>query len=240
MRPTGIIFAALDCDAALIEEWNRWYDLEHTPPNVLLDGVMSSNRYVSTPTCHAARLASEGSPFAHGRATFITVYTLTGDPGTAFDSMSGLRERLIDAGRMAFPEDRKAVRQGDVLIGVSSLADPGTGCEPDDVPFLGHTGVIVTERTGDVGAGTDRARSLIDEPGVHGVWTLSSRLRPGVTMDIAFVEGDVASMADDLRRRVPFAAGTDVIVDAPFERIVPLHYPWAEAIRSSDLPATVG
>ncbi|MGR7001735.1 hypothetical protein ACU686_33050 [Yinghuangia aomiensis] len=33
MRPTGIIFAALDCDADVIEAWNRWYDLEHTPPD---------------------------------------------------------------------------------------------------------------------------------------------------------------------------------------------------------------
>lgn len=240
MRPTGIIFAALDCDAALIEDWNRWYDLEHTPPNVLLDGVMSSNRYVSPPGCHAARLAHDDSPFAHGRASFITVYTLTGDPGAAFDGMSGLRERLIDAGRMAFPDDRKAVRQGDVLVGVAAVADPATRCEPDDVPFLGHTGVIVTQRTGDEAAGTARARSLLGEPGVHGVWTLASKLRPGVMMDIALVEGDVAAMAVDLRRRVPFAAGTDVLFDAPFERIVPLHYPWAEAIRASDLPSTVG
>jgi len=239
MRPTGIIFAALDCDAAVIEEWNRWYDLEHTPPNVLLDGVMSSNRYVATPVCHGARVAHEDSAFARGRATFITVYTLTGDPGSAFDGMSGLRERLVDAGRMAFPEDRKAVRQGDVLIGATAVADPDTRCEPDDVPFLGHTGVIVTERTGDADAGTARAQSLVAEPGVHGVWTLSSRLRPGVTMDIVLVEGDVAAMASDLRRRVPFAPGTEVLVDAPFERIVPLHYPWAESIRSSDLPATV-
>lgn len=239
MRPTGIIFAALDCDTAVIEEWNRWYDLEHTPPNVLLDGVLSSNRYVAPPPCHGARLAVDGSPFAAGRAAFITVYTLTGDPGTAFDGMSGLRERLIDTGRMAFPEDRKAVRQGDVLVGVDALADPATRCVPDDVPFLGHTGVIVCERGGDTAAGTKRARSLVEHDGVHGVWTLESRLRPGVTMDLVFVEGDAARIALALREAVPFPMGVEVMVDAPFERIVPLHYPWAAAIRDSDLPATV-
>ncbi|MCU1391285.1 MAG: hypothetical protein JWL72_4623, partial [Ilumatobacteraceae bacterium] len=36
MEPSGIIFAALDCDADAIETWNRWYDLEHTPMNVCL------------------------------------------------------------------------------------------------------------------------------------------------------------------------------------------------------------
>jgi hypothetical protein len=239
MRPTGIIFAALDCDAEVIEDWNRWYDLEHTPPNVLLEGVMSSNRYVAPPACHAARLVRDGAPFAGGRATFITVYTLTGDPGAAFDGMSGLREQLIEQGRMAFPDDRKAVRQGDVLAGVAAVAASPTRCVPDDVPFLGHTGVIVCERTGDLAAGAARAGALVDRPGVHGVWTLESRLRPGVAMDLVFVEGDVAAMATTLRAEVPFAAGVDVTVDAPYERIVPLHYPWAASIRDSDLPATV-
>ena len=47
--PTGIIFAVLDCDADSIEQWNRWYDLEHIPPNVWLPGVMLGRRYVSPP-----------------------------------------------------------------------------------------------------------------------------------------------------------------------------------------------
>jgi hypothetical protein len=101
MEPTGIIFAALDCDADCIEDWNRWYDLEHTPPNVLLDGIMLSNRYVSTPALHSARDCASGSPFAGGRATFLTIYTLTGDPSTAFSGMSTLRDDLIASGRMA-------------------------------------------------------------------------------------------------------------------------------------------
>jgi len=72
MEPTGIIFAALDCDADAIEAWNRWYDLEHTPMNVCLDGVMLSRRYVAPPALHAARVVPEGSAFAGGRATFLT------------------------------------------------------------------------------------------------------------------------------------------------------------------------
>lgn len=239
MRPTGVIFAALDCDAALIEEWNRWYDLEHTPPNLLLEGVLSSNRYVAPPECHAARSTDGVGPFAGGRTTFITVYTLTGEPAAAFDGMSGLRDRLVAQGRMAFPEDRKAVRQGDVLVGVAAVAAAATRCEADDVPFLGHTGVIVTERRGDAASGLSRAAALVDRDGVHGVWTLDSHLRPGVFMDIVFVEGDAAGIARELRSAVPFPDGVEVLVDAPFERIVPLHYPWSDAIRASDLPPTV-
>ena len=56
MEATGIIFAALDCDADAIEDWNRWYDLDHTPANVVLPGVQLSRRYVATPELHEQRL----------------------------------------------------------------------------------------------------------------------------------------------------------------------------------------
>ncbi len=239
MRPSGIIFAALDCDAAVIEDWNRWYDLEHTPPNVMLEGVMLSNRYVAPPTHHRARSCVEGSPFAAGRATFVTIYTLTGDPQVAFDDMSTLRERLIDTGRMAFPEDRKAVREGDCFAGVSAFASPPTRVVADDVPFVGHTGIVLRQRRGGGDAARERASRLVDHDGVHGVWTLTSRLRPGLDLDIVFVEGDASEAATRLRDAEPADAATEVLVDAPFERINPMHYPWAGSIRDSDLPATV-
>ena len=49
MKTTGIIFAGLDCDADAIEDWNRWYDLEHLPPNIALPDVMHGRRYVAPP-----------------------------------------------------------------------------------------------------------------------------------------------------------------------------------------------
>jgi|SRR6478735_11842166 len=239
MQPTGIIFAALDCDAELIEAWNRWYDLEHTPPNVLLDGVMLSNRYVAPPALHAARLAADGTPFSGGRATFLTIYTLTGDAGTAFAGMSGLREQLIAQQRMEFPDDRKAVREGDVFTSVAAAVSAPTRLVPGDVPFVGHTGIIVIQRRGDAHAGADRAASLVDLAPVHGVWTLASNSREGLALDIVFVEGDAAAAAELARRDRPVPGGVEIVVDAPFDRIVPLTYPWADAIRASDLPKTV-
>ncbi|MTA88777.1 MAG: hypothetical protein F2549_07180, partial [Actinobacteria bacterium] len=180
MQPSGIIFAALDCDAAVIEDWNRWYDLEHTPPNVMLEGVMLSHRYVARPALHAAREAIEGSPFGAGRATFITIYTLTGDPQIAFDDMSTLRERLIATGRMAFPENQKAVREGDCFQSVAAFVSPPTKLVPADVPFVGHTGVVLRQRRGGQEASLDRAARLVELEFVHGVWSLSSRLRDGL------------------------------------------------------------
>ncbi len=239
MQPSGIIFAALDCDAAVIEDWNRWYDLEHTPPNVMLEGVMLSNRYVATPDLHGARESVEGSPFGNGRASFVTIYTLTGDPQIAFDDMSSLRERLIDTGRMAFPEDQKAVREGDCFQSVDAFVSAPTKLVPADVPFVGHTGVVIRQRRGGQKASLARAARLVEIDGVHGVWSLTSRLRDGLDMDIVFVEGDAAVAAQQLRAAEPADSSTEVLVDAPYDRINPMHYPWADSIRNSDLPKKV-
>lgn len=239
MQPSGIIFAALDCDADVIEDWNRWYDLEHTPPNILLDGVMLSHRYVSPPNLHAARRCAPESPFAGGRATFLTVYTLTGDPATAFAGMSGLREQLVAQGRMAFPDDKKAVREGDVFTSVAATPSAPTRLVPDDVPFVGHTGLVVIQRRGDLAAGREQAASLVDLDPVHGVWTLASHHRDGLELDLVFVEGDAAAAAEQIRAAAPTPAGVEVLVDAPYDVIDKLRYPWADAIRASDLPQTI-
>jgi hypothetical protein len=239
MEPSGIIFAALDCDADVIEDWNRWYDLEHTPPNVLLDGIMLSHRYVAPPALHAARRTAADSPFAGGRATFLTVYTLTGDPATAFGGMSTLREQLIAQGRMEFPEDKKAVREGDVFLSVAATPSAPTRLVPGDVPFVGHTGVVVIQRRGGEAEGRARAAALVDLDAVHGVWTLASHHRPGLELDLVFVEGDAAAAAEQIRSDVPVPSGVDVLVDAPFDLIDKLRYPWAAAIRASDLPKTI-
>src|SRR4051812_15747973 len=76
VEPTGIIFAGLDCDADSIEAWNRWYDLEHVPPNVSMTGVMLGRRYVASPELHDLRRVVPESGFSGRRGTFVTIYTL--------------------------------------------------------------------------------------------------------------------------------------------------------------------
>lgn len=240
MRPTGVIFAALDCDTDVVADWNRWYDLEHTPPNLLLDGVVQSRRYVAPPALHAARVAADDSAFAAGRSTFLTIYTLTGDPAAAFQGMTGLRDRLVAAGRMEFPADKKAVRDGDVFGTVAAAGDPAIRLPADEVAYVGHRGIVVTLRRGASEAARARAARLVAVDGVHGVWTLGSATRDGLDLDIAFVSGDVAALAAALRDAEPHDPATSVVVDAPFLLIDPLDYPWADEIRDSDLPAKVG
>lgn len=77
MDVSGIIFAAVDVDHDAIEDWNRWYDLEHLPPNVALEGITTGRRYVATPELHEARLPEDPlDGFDRGRGTHVTVYTL--------------------------------------------------------------------------------------------------------------------------------------------------------------------
>ena len=69
------------------------------------------------------------------------------------------------------------------------------------------------------------------------MWSLESRSRPGLHLDLVFVEDDPGGRAVAIREAVPPSG--EVIVDAPYQLIDPLRYPWAEDIRRSDLPKTI-
>jgi hypothetical protein len=243
MDATGVIFAGLDCDADAIEEWNRWYDLEHVPPNVSMPGVMLGRRYVAPPELHDLRVVDAASGFAAGRGTFLTLYTLCGDPADAFADMTTLRDKLYEGDRMQFPAEKKAVREGDVLRVEWAVADPERTLVPADVAFVGHTALLVGQRRGTEAVDTwyrqQWAPAVVALPGVHGVLSLSSATRGGLRVDMVFLEGDAVAMTRAVRAAAPHHGDASVVLDAPFLAIDPLRYPWADAIRASDLPVTV-
>ena len=244
MQATGIIFAGLDCDADSIDEWNRWYDLEHVPPNVSMPGVMLGRRYVATPDLHRSRVVDATSGFAHGRGTFLTIYTLCGDPADAFADMTVLRDKLYAGNRMTFPAEKKAVREGDVLGLQWAVADTSRSCVAEDVPFVGHTSLLVVQRRGEVAVGAwyrdTWAPAVVALDGVHGVMSLTSATREGLELDIVFLEGDTVAQTRIIRATAPHHADATIVLDAPFALIDPLRYPFADAIRASSLPAMVG
>jgi hypothetical protein len=241
--PTGVILAVLDCDADSIEAWNRWYDLEHTPPNVWLPGVMLSRRYVAPPELHAVRVTDPASALAGQRGTFITVYTVCEDPAATVAGMSTLRDKLYAEERMNFPPDKKIVRDGDALTIESAVSAPELRLPAEEVPFVGHTGVLVVQR-----AGSDQvhrwyreewAPAVVSVPGVHGVVTFTSARQADARTDMVLFEGDPVQQTAAVRGRAPHHPDARITADAPFVLIEPLRYPWAEAIRSSSLPQTV-
>jgi hypothetical protein len=243
MIPTGIIFAVLDCDADAIEAWNRWYDLEHTPPNVWLPGVLLSHRYVAPPELHDLRVVDPSSAFAAQRGTFITIYTVCEDPAATVAGMSTLRDKLYAEERMNFPPEKKVVRDGDAMTLVAALSSPELKLPAEEVPFVGHTGLLVVQMTGAPDVATwydqDWAPRVAALDGVHGVMTFqSSRQVEGRTHLVVF-EGDATEQTRAIRSVAPHHEQAQVTADAPFLLIEPLRYPWAHAIRNSSLPQTV-
>jgi hypothetical protein len=243
MIPTGIIFAVLDCDTDSVEQWNRWYDLEHTPPNVWLPGVMLSRRYVAPPDLHELRVTDPSSAFANQHGTFITIYTVCEDPAQTVAGMSTLRDKLYAEDRMKFPPEKKVVRDGDAMRLQSAVSSRELKLPAEEVPFLGHTGMLVVQRTGDPSVATwyekEWAPSAVSLDGVHGVMTLQSSRQVDTHTDLVLFEGDAIEQTQAIRKQAPHHAGATILVDAPFLLIDPLRYPWAEAIRNSTLPPTV-
>lgn len=242
MEATGIIFAALDCNADAIEDWNRWYDLDHTPANVVLPGVQLSRRYVATPELHHQRVTQPGSPFDGGRSTFLTIYTLCEEPKATFTTMTEVREKLLAADRM-FADEKKAVRDGDVYSIGYGVASPDLDVTENEIPFLCHSAVEVIFRR----SSSDVRRWYRDEfapksvavAGVLGLVSFSSINRPGLDIDLLLLEGDPAQVTAERRKAVSHHADAEVVVDGAFLLMEPLQYPWAQAIRDSSLPATV-
>ena len=242
MKTTGIIFAGLDCDADAIEGWNRWYDLEHLPPNIALTDVMHGRRYVAPPSHQELRPDGCDEAFSDGRSAFLTVYWLCGDVDGVMATMTDYREVLVEADRM-FPDEKKIVRLGDALALDWAVADPALKADPGDIPHISHTDIHVVLRRG---LGDQHWHNAIYAPaavaveGVHAVVSFTSRFAPDTAIDLHMIEGDPAEVVAALRAATPSRpATTDVGMDGPFQLIEPLRYPWAEQIRGSWMPQTV-
>jgi hypothetical protein len=237
---SGIIFASVDCDADAIEDWNRWYDLEHLPPNIALPGIMTGKRYVAPPELHEVREpAARLDGFADGRGVHVTIYTLAGDPSQVLADMTSYRDKLEAAQRMFAPE-KKVVRAGDAMTWSWGVADPALKADPDDVPHVQHTSIrVVLRRGGDDEARDTVAGAAVAVDGVHAVLGHRSITDSTLDCDLYLLEGDPAVVTQAARSSAPYGEGTNVVLDAPFRLIVPFDYAFAEAIRASSLPQTI-
>jgi hypothetical protein len=237
---SGIIFASVDCDADAIEDWNRWYDLEHLPPNIALPGIMTGRRYVAPPALHEVREpADRMEGFADGRGVHVTVYTLNGDPAQVLADMTTYRDKLEDADRMFAPE-KKVVRAGDAMTLSWGVADPVLKADPIDVPHVQHTAIRAVMRRGGDGAARDEvAPAAVAVDGVHAVLGHRSITDPSLDLDVYLLEGDPVAVTRAARAAAPYGDDTDVLLDAPFRVIVPFDYAFADEIRASSLPKKI-
>jgi hypothetical protein len=237
---SGIIFASVDCDADAIEAWNRWYDLEHLPPNIALPGIMSGRRYVAPPALHDVREPADRAPgFAEGRGVHVTIYTLSGDPAQVLADMTTTRDELEDAGRMFAPE-KKVVRAGDAMTLSWGVADPALNAAPNDIPHVQHTSIrAVMRRGGDAAARDKVAAAAVTVDGVHAVVGHRSITDSSLDLDMYLLEGDPVAVTRAARTAAPYGDDTDVLLDAPFRVIVPFDYGFADDIRASSLPQKI-
>ncbi len=237
MHVHGIIFTAIDTDADNIESWNRWYDLEHLPPNIALPEIKHGRRYVAPPELHDVRLPADPHPgFEGGKGVNVTIYLTAADPSDAIASMTAEREVLVAAGRMDNAGNR-AVRAGDAMAFGWASADPSLKIPDTEVPFLAHRAIRVVLRRGGTADARDRvAAAAVAVPGVVGVMSFDSRFFDGLSADIYLFEGDSAATTEALRAGAPYGDEAAVVLDAPFDEIVPFDYSFAERIRNSWLP----
>ena len=239
MDVSGIIFASVDCDADAIEDWNRWYDLEHLPPNIALPGIMSGKRYVAPPALHEVREPADRlEAFADGRGVHVTVYTLHGAPAQVLADMTSTRDVLEDAGRMFAPE-KKIVRAGDAMTWSWGVADPALKADARDVPHVQHTSIRVVMRRGGDDAAREVAGRAVAVDGVHAVLGHRSINDATLDLDLYLLEGDPAAATRAARATAPYGSDTEVLLDAPFQVIVPFDYGFADDIRASSLPQKI-
>jgi hypothetical protein len=238
VKSSGVIVAALDSYPAAIESWNRWYDLDHLPPNVGLPGIMSGRRYVATPELNALRTGGQGSWWADRQASFLTMYTLCGDIMETFGAMVKLRDELDAAGRM-FPEDQKVVRGGDGLTLERATGRSGLTNDAYELPFLGHAGLVVL-RNQDAGSFSEAdhetlAAAALSADAGSALLSYKSAVVAGAGLHVLLLDDDVAGRAKVVADAVQRVA-EGVFSQAAYCAIEPHSYPWADALRAADLP----
>ncbi len=235
MEAKGIIFTALDTDHDNIESWNRWYDLEHLPPNIAMPEIAAGRRYVAPPELHDIRLPAEPHRgFEDGKGVNVTIYLTAVDPAEAIAAMTVFREVLEAAGRME-GAGRRTVRTGDAMDLSWVAGDPALNLDDRDIPYLGHTGIrVVLRRGGDARTVAERA---VGVDGVHGVMSFTSRFFAGLEADIYLLSGVTAETTLASREAAGYGEEAEIVLDAPYDAITPLDYSFAQRIRASSLPA---
>jgi hypothetical protein len=183
---------------------------------------------VAPPDLHDVRVAADDDPvWGQGRSVYLTWYATSVDPAAAIATMSTRRDELEAAGRMDGAGAR-VVRSGDALTLLSTASDADLRLDAHDLVHVGHVGIrLVIDRE-------ERVASLA--PGVAASLRFGSVFAPGRYAELQLLADDPRSVLAELRSR---EGGRAVEVDAAFDRIEPLRYPFLAAIENSNLPRRV-
>lgn len=208
-----------------------WHQLDHMPEQYRLDGLRHGARWVSTPRCAAARLAST----ERFSAVDHLVTYLFGDPvDPALQHFFDLGQALREGGRMpeALPQVELA---GYELTGQWSTGGALIGA--DVLPWRPATGIFVLiERCVEPVDAIERPDHLLNVAGVAGVWRFrgTKHLAParltdtsGLIASLCYLQEDPVDVAAGLNSVIMGNRGAQVEgleFAGPFEALVPWHW----------------
>jgi hypothetical protein len=146
-------------------EYIAWHSLDHRPEQYRLAGLRGSLRLVSTPACRAVRAANDGR---YDAVDHVMTY-LFSDPA-ALSAFNDLGAALHEGGRMPLRLPTVDFMTAD-LVGRVAAARAVAGA--DVIPWRPAQGVYLIIEMG--GTAPD---SLVDVPGVAGIWWYRGALAP--------------------------------------------------------------
>jgi hypothetical protein len=207
-------------------EYIEWHSLDHRPEQYRLEGLRNALRLVSTPACRAARAAS-AEPF--DAVDHVMTYLFTGaEPIPAFGALG---HALDKGGRMPLRLPSVGYMTADLA---GKAAAPRAVAGADVMPWRPAIGVYLIVEEGHASPET-----LIDAPGVAGVWWWNGAQAPqpyggdarGRQITYCYLDADpvetAARLGDWMQRR--WASGeVQGLLAAPFFSIAP--FDWARHV----------
>src|SRR5579862_5180869 len=138
-------------DPAEHRSYNEWHQLDHLPEQFPLPGIVYGQRWVSTPACRAARVASDP---ALDPIHYVTCYLMAEPIEQTLDDFFALGAELHRLDR--FHEKRRAHLTGPFGV-VEAAAAPRVLVSAAAVPYRAHRGIyVIVEELSDEDASAAR------------------------------------------------------------------------------------
>ena len=235
MKPTYGFFSFTEVtDPAEHRSYNEWHQLDHLPEQFPLAGIVSGQRWVSTPACRAARAVSDPDL---DPIHYVTCYLMAEPIEQTIDEFFALGAELHRLDR--FHQQRRAHLTGPFRI-VGRLSAPRVLVSAAAVPFRAHRGIYVVVEELPTSSTPDEWQSALPAvPGVAGVWIvattprLTSRRWTGGErrITVCWLDDDVIEVAARLApvvaaRRAQLEQSTRVTFAGPLETITPWKWDW--------------
>jgi hypothetical protein len=215
--------------------YNEWHMYDHMPEQYPIRGIGHGQRWVSTPACRGARVASGD---ALDPTHYLTCYLMTDPVAETLEEFYAHGRALAKVGR--FHQQRRALLSGPLRV-LGGAAAERVLVRPESVPFRPHAGiyVIVDADVEDEPVALD---SLVALPGVAGAWSFGpgagteSAWKPvAKRITVAWLDGDPLSTAPAItpllgdRSSIEFAG--------PLLTITPNDWNWFDAAPTGvDIP----